>query len=203
MKAMRNLNHIKQPLVIGLTGLIGSGKSTVATGFQALGVPIYNCDDRAKLLMRDKLAERISELLGVKVIGHDGELDRLSIANSIFSNGDLLNKMNEIVHPEVLNDFFKWRKKQTSALYCIIESAILYGSVVEGITDKVVAVVAPKEICIERASKRDNIDRKAIESRMNHQLSEKELRGKVDFVIDTTQLIMPQVIKINLILNNL
>jgi len=197
MRYIQNCSDTKQPLTLGLTGLIGSGKSTVATGFQALGVPIYNCDNRAKILMRDKLADRISELLGVKIIGENGELDIISIANRIFSNCELLNKINAIVHPEVLKDFLKWRKKQTTAQYCIIESAILYGSIVESCTDKVVAVVAPKEICVERAAKRDNSDRKAVENRMNNQLSERELREKADFVIDTTKLIMPQIIKIN------
>lgn len=201
MKDNQNLSDAKQPLTLGLTGLIGSGKSTVATCFQALGIPVYNCDNRAKMLMRDKLAPRISKLLGIDVINENGELDRMKIADKIFSNGELLNEINQIVHPEVLNDFLEWRKKQTDAKYCIVESAILYGSVVAKYTDKVVAAVAPKEICIERAAKRDNVSRKSVEKRMNNQLSEKELREKVDFVVDTTQLIIPQIIEIDTVLS--
>ena len=194
---MENHNGAKCLFTLGLTGLIGSGKSTVAIGFKALGVPVYNSDDRAKILMRDKLSLRISQLLGVEVIGTDGELDRKSIADKIFADSNLLSQINDIVHPAVLNDFIEWRRKQNSSKYCIIESAILYGSVVEKCTDEIVAVVAPKEICIERAVERDNSDRQTIEKRMDKQLSEEQLRLKTEFIIDTTQLIMPQVIKVH------
>ena len=201
MKDNQNCSHQKHPRTLGLTGLIGSGKSTVATGFQALGVPVYNCDNQAKRLMQEKLIPRIVELLGEDVIDQNGTLDRNKIAQKIFSDGKMLEKINAIVHPAVLKDFIEWREKQSPAKYCVVESAILYGSIVEKQTDKVVAVVAPKEVCIERAVKRDKNNRKSIEDRMNNQLSETELLEKVDFVVDTTKLIMPQIIEIHNLLD--
>ena len=194
---MNTSTTLKPPLTLGLTGIIGSGKSTVAEGFTAIGVPCYNSDMMAKLLMRDTLSGELSKLLGTNILNKAGELDTKLIARMIFSDGELLKSVNSLVHTSVLSDFINWRSEQTESTYCIIESAILYGSVIEQCIDKVVAVIAPDTICIERAMLRDNSTREEVQNRMNKQLSSEELQKRADFVVDTTKLIMPQLININ------
>ena len=193
---MEKIIQQTQPITLGLTGLIGSGKSTVAQGFLALGVPVYDSDKEAKRLMRDKLSDQTSAILGVNILDENGEINRGLVAQLIFSNNTLLEKINALVHPAVLEDFLMWRVRHSAATYCVVESAILYGSVLEQYADKVIATIAPVDVCAERAAMRDNVPVDAVVARMSKQLSGEELRHKADFVVDTTKLIMPQILEI-------
>lgn len=170
-------------LKIGLTGGIGSGKTSVAMAFGAMGVPIYFSDTEAKRLMVGPLRPQIEDLLGETAF-NDGQLNRQAIGERIFSNPSLLQQLNKIVHPAVETDFLSWAELQTSEIV-IEESAILVESNAIKLVDKVIVVTAPLEVRIERTMKRDNLSRQQVLAKINNQIDQTELLTHADFVIDT------------------
>ncbi len=188
--------------IVGLTGGIGTGKTTVSEIFKKLGIPVYNSDIEAKKLMHtDKeLIKKISNLFG-KDIYKDNLLDRKKLAAEVFSNKEKLNRLNAIVHPAVKQDFELWALRQNS-LYQIKESAILFESGIYKNVDKIITVTAPLNLRIKRLIKRDNTSQEEIKKRINNQLDEKLKTDNSDFIIDnnTTRLLIPQVLLIH---NNL
>ncbi|TVZ14449.1 dephospho-CoA kinase [Maribacter sp. MAR_2009_72] len=175
-------------IVIGLTGGIGSGKTTVGRMFQDLGVPVYNSDVRAKELMNSskKIQKELIALFGEKVF-KDKELNRAFIAEKVFKDKNLLEQLNAIVHPKVRKDFLKWSKDQTFA-YVIQETALLFENNSQKLYDEVILVTAPKELRIERVLQRDQITRKEILSRMNNQLEDKVKVKLADYIIENIDL---------------
>jgi len=175
-------------IVVGLTGGIGSGKTTVAERFKTLGIPIYIADVEAKRLMRTSkiIKRKLIGLFGEKVYLND-ELNKPFIAQKIFNNQELLQKMNAIVHPKVRRHFERWLDKQTSP-YVIKESAILFENNLQEQCDFIILVTAPKEIRISRLLDRDNTTKEKIEAIMSNQLSEEEKIKHSDFVITNTTL---------------
>jgi dephospho-CoA kinase len=161
-------------IVVGLTGGIGSGKTTVAKQFAALGIPVYIADEEAKKLMnRSKIIKRkLIELFGSEAYKNDA-LNRPFIAQIIFSNKEILQKMNAIIHPRVATHFNKWMLKQTAA-YVIKEAAILFENDGYKLCDYVITVVAPKELRIKRLLKRDTTTKDKIEAIIKNQWSDEE-----------------------------
>ena len=173
---------------IAICGGIGSGKSTVCQMFAERGVAIYDSDSRAKSLMNESeaLREALMAEFGAECY-EGGELNRPYLAQRVFASAEQLEKLNSIVHPAVKDDFLRWAEEQ-SGDYVILESAILYESGFDALVDKVVAVLAPLPLRIERAMQRDGASREQIEARIKAQMSDDELMARADFAIVNFQL---------------
>ena len=186
-------------LKVGITGGIGSGKSTVARVFETLGVPVYNADDAAKKLMQEdpELKEKISLLLGDESY-KDGQLNRSWISANIFGKPDKVKALNALVHPATIKDAHEWMSRQTTP-YSLKEAALIFESGSEKELDYVIGVYAPEELRIQRVIRRDDTTREAILQRMRNQLNEEEKIKRCDFVItnDDDQLVIPQVLALN------
>lgn len=174
--------------VIGLTGGIGSGKTTVAMLFKEYGIPVYIADDEAKRLMNtsSEIKRGLCELLGDRAYVNDS-LDRKYVADIVFKNPEVLNKVNAIVHPEVSKHFKEWLKEQ-SAQYCIKEAAILFESGSYKDCDLTILVKAPFEERIKRVMKRDHVTKKDIMLRMKHQWTDEIKEGLADIILDNTNI---------------
>lgn len=169
---------------IGLTGGIGSGKSTVARIFEVMGIPVYYADDRAKQLMVEDpdLKAGIIALFGAEAY-QGGELNRAYIGSLAFADPSLLKKLEAIVHPAVLADGERWNQAQKGVPYTIKEAALLFESGSYKALDKVVVVAAPLELRIDRVVRRDQTSREAVEARIARQMPEEEKVRLADFVI--------------------
>lgn len=171
-------------ILIGLTGGIGSGKTTVAKLFLELGVPVYFADDNAKRLM---LTSKVVKSKLISEFGKDtfidGKLNRPYLAKIIFNNKEKLKAINAIVHPSVSNSFKRWYGKQKTK-YVIQENAILFENNKHKKFDYIITVVAPKSLKIKRVIKRDNVTKNQVLERMKNQLPDTEKVKKSDFVIE-------------------
>jgi dephospho-CoA kinase len=175
--------------IIGLTGGIGSGKSTVAHYIASKGIPVYVADEAAKELMEQaEVIAQIQTIFSQNVIAPDGKLDRKAIAQRVFSNPDELNKLNAIVHPLVKSHFIRWLQQHKSAPFVIKEVAILFETGGNEACDKVILVTAPEAIRIQRAMSRDHVTEEAIQNRMKNQLSDADKSKKSDFIISNIDL---------------
>lgn len=170
---------------IGITGGIGSGKTYVCKIISSLGYPIYDCDTRAKELMSSNkaLISSIKHLIGTDSYNNDGSINKEVIAGFLFANKANADKMNQLVHPAVKNDFLQWASEQQSEIV-FMESAILFESKFNDVVDHTVAIYAPAEIRLKRAIQRDNTTKEKIESRMRQQLTEQEISLLSDFQIN-------------------
>ncbi|WP_104736100.1 dephospho-CoA kinase [Hanstruepera ponticola] len=174
--------------IVGLTGGIGSGKTTVAKVFNDLGIAVYISDIEAKALMnRSKVIKRKLIALFGEEAYLNNTLNRPFIANKIFNNKSLLDKMNAIVHPKVGQHFNKWVKKQSGS-YVLKESAILFESGGDAYCDFTILVTAPEDIRIQRIIKRDDTSKEKVKTIIENQLSDAAKRDKVDFIIENTSL---------------
>ncbi|RXJ50756.1 dephospho-CoA kinase [Gelidibacter gilvus] len=169
--------------IVGLTGGIGSGKTTVAKMFQELGVPLYIADDRAKVLMNTSkiIRRKLIHLFGEEAY-KDNELNRPFLASKIFENANLLKQMNAIVHPKVGADFLRWKEKQT-AVYVLKEAAIIFENNMASQYDLIITVVADLDQRIARVINRDNTTEAKVLAIVNNQLSDDEKAKQSDFVI--------------------
>jgi len=176
------------PYIVGLTGGIGSGKTTVANFFKELGVPIYIADDEAQKLMLESslLKSELISLFGPKVY-ENGQLNKLLISESIFKDKTTLKAINNIVHPVVAIHFNKWLGLQESP-YVIKEAAIFFENGSYKSLDAIITVVAPEECKIRRIMQRDIKSKKQIKAIMNNQWSDKKKIKMSDFVIENTNL---------------
>lgn len=165
---------------VGITGGIGSGKSTVCRLFAARGVAVYDCDAAAKRLMAedDALKGAIVARFG-EACYCDGVLNRSYLAEQIFGSDEAREALNGLVHPAVIADFERWAEEQAGE-YVVLESAILFEVGLEKHLDCVVAILAPKPLRLERAMKRDDAQREQIEARMATQLDDDTLCAKAD-----------------------
>jgi len=184
------------------TGGIGSGKSYAVKIFNKLGVPAYIADDRAKELYKsDKiLLDRLVKLLGEDIVC-DGQLRKEIMAAKIFPNPALLAKVNEIVHPRVLEDFNLWkvRKEKEGFKVVIFESAIYFEiPLFHSIAYKVIVVTASYDVRISRVMKRDNLSEQSVKERMARQCSDEEREKRADFIIfaNGKRAILPQILHI-------
>ena len=173
---------------VGLTGGIGSGKTTVANYFIELGVPVYFADDEAKKLMNTStyIKNMLTREFGEKTY-ENGELNRKYLASIVFHDTSKLNIINGIVHPAVAKHFTKWLKKQKTN-YIIQENAILFENKTSSIFDYIITVTAPIDVKIERILKRDTSSKNDILSRMKNQWDDNRKIGLSDFVIHNIDL---------------
>lgn len=175
-------------MIVGLTGGIGSGKTTVSNMFKALGVPVYNSDIEAKALMNtsDSLRASIIVLLGSKAY-ENNKLNRKYVAEQVFSDSDLLDKLNKIVHPAVRADFKEWANKQ-SAAYVIQEAAVIFENNSQEFYDMVVLITAPIEERVKRVIRRDRATLKAIMERMQNQWKDEKKMSLANYVIENVNI---------------
>ena len=168
---------------IGLTGGIGTGKSTVAKIFENQGIPVYYADDRAKEIMRTDpdIISQIKALFGEEAY-QDNELNTKHIGDIVFDNKNMLSKLESIVHPAVRKDFLEWVEQQEGC--CIlVENAILYKSGMYKLVDKIILVTADDEKRIARLKKRDKKSIKDLKKVINLQKVEQKLLKNADFFV--------------------
>ena len=186
---------------IGITGGIGSGKSTVCKVFEILGVPVYYADTESKQIIdtNEIVKSNIVNTFGNTVLDASGIIDKKILAGLVFNNKANLEKLNSIVHPAVHLHFENWCKQHTAQKYILKEAAILFESGAYKQIDKVIVVIAPLELKIHRAMLRDNYTREQIEQRINKQMNDDEKIKRSQFVIhnDEEQLLIPQVLIIH------
>ncbi len=187
-------------LKVGITGGIGSGKTTVCRIFEMLNIPVYYADDRAKWLMKNDpaLKENIITLLGKEAYLSEGDLNRVYIGKKVFSDKKLLAKLNKLVHPAVFLDGQNWFAEQTTS-YAIKEAALFYETGSYQQMDKMIVVTADREERIRRVMLRDGLEREAVEARMDKQLPEEEKVEKADYVIynDGREMLIPKIFEID------
>ena len=187
---------MKTPFNVGITGGIGSGKSTVCDILQAMNYPVYNSDQRAKDLMESdpQIRQSLIDAFGEKVFDN-GILNRPHLAKIIFNDPIKRDQINAIIHPAVRADFQNWSKQQTTAIV-FQESALLFETGGYQLLDFNVLVVAPIEDRIQRVLKRDQTDLEAIQLRMNNQLADEEKIPLADFIIENGQhsVVLPQIL---------
>lgn len=186
-------------LKVGITGGIGSGKTTVCKIFEVLGIPVYYADEGAKrLLHTDKIKKAVKEVFGEEAYV-DEQLNRAYIASRVFNDKPLLEKLNSIVHPAVAEDVMQWAMQHLDKPYVLEEAALLFESGSYKFFDKIITVYAPLEKRLERVRKRDNATDEEILARMKNQLSDEEKVKRSDFVIhnDEQQKLIVQVMEIH------
>ncbi|PIF47612.1 dephospho-CoA kinase [Chryseobacterium sp. 52] len=172
------------PKIIGLTGGIGSGKTTVAHFIEEFGFPVYYSDDRAKTIVNDNedLKIKIKELLGEKAYDTNGQYDRKFVAEKVFNNKEQLHELNEIIHPAVKIDFEEWLKKQTQYLV-FKETALLFELKLNKQCYKSLLVTAEDNIRAKRVMDRDGKTYREVESVMEKQMPEKDKIKMADCII--------------------
>ncbi|MDA3852986.1 MAG: dephospho-CoA kinase [Bacteroidales bacterium] len=182
---------------VGITGGIGSGKSTLGHLFEMMGYPVYYADIRAKWLMNNDpiIKAELMATFGKSV--YPDELDRKALADIVFSNPDALAKLNSITHPAVRRDQEAWSKKQSSPIV-FKEAAILFESGTYRSVDKVICVVAPEITRIMRVMKRDGATAAQVQERISNQWADEKKAALSDFIIhaDEQQLVIPQALAI-------
>lgn len=169
--------------IIGLTGGIGSGKSTIAKHIEQLGIPVYIADLEAKKILETVVViDKIIDAFGENIL-ENNKIDRTKLSKLVFENPEKLKILNSIIHPEVALHFKNWVAENQNFPIVIKEAAILFESGSYKDCDKIILVTAPKEVRIQRVMKRDNLSREAIESRIANQWSEERKEKLSDFII--------------------
>ena len=174
--------------VIGLTGGIGSGKSTILKWFQDQGIPCFKADDVGKELLKSELKEVVSKRFGKKIYSSEGELNRRKLAEIVFNDPTALKDLNAIVHPAVAAAFNTFKSKNQKAPWVIKEAAILFETGGDQFCDFVILVTAPKELRLKRVVKRDGLKSEAVQFRMKNQWDDEKKRSKADFIIENESL---------------
>ncbi len=186
-------------LKIGLTGGIGSGKSTAARAFEVLGVPVYYADDAAKRLMNDdvNLKQKVKAAFGEDIYS-DGFLNKKKLADIVFSDPEKLAHLNSFVHPATIKDAANWMSQQTAS-YCIKEAALIFESGANQQLDYVIGVSTPFPQRIQRTMQRDGASREDVMSRMEKQLDENIKMKLCDFVLTNAdrEMLLPQILELH------
>ena len=174
--------------IIGLTGGIGSGKTTIANYFAEKGIPVYIADDEArKIAESPEILKSIRALLGDEVFNNE-KLDRVKVSQIVFNDTDKLKLLNEIIHPAVKKHFKNWVLQHSNFDFIVYETAILFESRSYKQCDIVISVIAPTETRIKRVMIRDSVSREEVLNRIKNQLSDENLIKKSDFIIDNNKL---------------
>ena len=188
-------------LKIGLTGNIGSGKTTVSKVFELLGIPVFYADDAAKdVMVKDQiLIKGIQSAFGALSYFDDGALNRKHIANIVFNDAEQLAKLNSLVHPATFRAFDEWVKQVRDVPYVLKEAALLFESDSYKMCDYSIMIRAPFETRIKRVMQRDGLTREEVESRNSKQFTEEKKAGLADYIInnDDVQLVIPQVLELH------
>ena len=188
-------------LKIGITGNIGSGKTTVSKLFEILGVPVFYADDAAKKVMTHDpvLVAQLKEAFGAGSFFSDGALNRKHIADIVFKDETQLRLLNSLVHPAVFRAFDQWAANFKNAPYVLKEAALLFESESYKMCDQTILVTAPLELRIKRVMQRDGLQRADILNRENKQFTEEKKKTLANFIIknDDTELVIPQVLELH------
>lgn len=186
-------------MIIGLTGGIGSGKSTVSKVFSSIGYPVFEADQAGRFVLENdsEVIDSVKSLFGSQVY-KDGSPDRAMIARQVFQSKDLLEKLNTIIHPAVARSWSAWAANQ-SAKHLIREVAILFESGSYKDCDFVISVSAPKQLRVTRVVNRDGVKPSEVEARMKNQWNEQQRIERADAVIlnDDIHAVIPQVWEIH------
>ena len=189
---------------IGITGGIGSGKTTVCEIFKLLGIPVFHADQEAKNLQNNdpKIRDLIIELLGKDVYTKDGILDRKKVAEIVFNNKKALSAINKIIHPAVRQQFIQWSDRFPSAPYILYEAAILFESGYASDFDKNILILADEMTRITRVIKRDHTTVKNVRQRISNQLNDDQKIQMADYLIENNndKLVIPQILRIDKII---
>ena len=184
---------------VGLTGNIGSGKSTIAKVFETLSVPVFYADDEAKkILNSESVINQLISLWGKDILTSK-EVNRQKLASIVFTNPSELDKLNSIIHPLVKITYSKWLDDHNDYKYVVQEAAIIIENDSYKSFDKIILVTAPEDIRLQRVISRDNTTEVAVQQRMKNQMSEVEKREYAHFIInnDGSTSIIEQVLKIH------
>ncbi len=187
-------------LKVGLTGNIGSGKSTISKIFNTLNVPVFYADNEAKLLLNTPtIYKKLISVFGEKISIKKNQIDKAKLASIVFNDSNSLHALNSIIHPGVHTRFIKWVEKQKESKYVIMEAAILFESGFDKYVDFSINIHADKNIRLERVVKRDDLDKHSVLTRMKNQLSDEEKITLADYTIDNNEnkMTLPQVLKIH------
>lgn len=190
---------MNNPLQIGVTGGIGSGKSLVCRIFLCLGVPVYDADSHAKNLMTTDgiLISNIRKEFGTLSYNTDGSLNRKYLSETVFNDPEKLETLNSLVHPRVAHDYAEWVREHSRLSYVVKEAALLYEAGSYKQLDRIIVVTAPDELRIERVANRDpQRSREQIKAIIGQQMPQEEKMKRADFVVvnDETTLLIPQVL---------
>lgn len=193
---------MKKILQIGITGGIGSGKSTVAKIFASLGIPVYDADSHAKALMTTDgiLVSQIKNEFGDLSYHNDGGLNRTWLADHVFNDQAKLERLNALVHPRVAVDYENWLQSHHEKPYVLKEAALLFEAGSNKMLDKIIVVTAPEKLRIQRVMQRDthrNVEQ--IKAIVGKQMPEEKKQQLADYIVvnDGTQLVIPQVLHLH------
>lgn len=187
-------------IIVGLTGGIGSGKSTVAKVFETLGIHVYYSDERAKeLYFLPNVKPQIEQLLGKEAYLNDTTLNKNYVSKKIFSNADLLKQVNAIIHKEVKLDFERFANQHKAEKYILKESALLIEAKLLPSVNKLIVVTSTLALRKERIMKRNKLSEEEINKRISQQLPDEEKMKFADWVIENNEenLIIPQILSIH------
>ncbi len=194
-------------LNVGITGGIGSGKTTVCKIFERFGIPIYYADDRAKKLMisNQEIIDKVKHIFGINAYSKNGQLNRSLLSKEAFSDPEKLKALNAVVHPAVAKDTLDWQNSLKEVPYSLKEAALIVETGGHLILDKLIVVSAPQDIRIQRVMNRDDTKKEAVLARMQKQLPEEEKLKHADFIIqnDGSESLILQVWKIHLELKSM
>ncbi len=194
---------MKIPVIIGITGGIGSGKSTLSERLREIGYLVYDSDMEARRLQNEhpEIQDQLIELFGEDIYNDQG-LNRPALAKLVFGKPELLAKLNGIVHPVVNTDFKSWIQRHSAEQLLFMESAILFESGFNRMVDKVIVMTASEDIRIARVMKRDKVTEEQVKARMQHQMADDKKIANANFVIHSDDH-LPLVIKMKKILEGL
>ncbi len=188
-------------LRIGITGNIGSGKTTVCRLFELLGVPVFYADYHAKKVMTEDLVlvEAIRKTFGKEAYFEDQTLNRKYISSIVFNNDAELKKLNALVHPAVFRAFDVWAEQYQHKNYVLKEAALLFESGSDQQCDQTIVVSATLDERVKRVMQRDNLSEEEVLGREKKQMPQVEKEAKADFIIlnEAQTMVIPQVLKIN------
>ncbi len=190
---------IREKFKLGITGGIGSGKTSVCRVFKVLGIPVFSADRVAQQIMESdkEIIKGINSIAGMDLY-LSGKLDRMTLASIIFNDNTLLNKVNSLVHPSVFEQFRRWVPEQ-NAPYAIMEAAILFESGASEIVDRIVTIIAPEEERIHRVILRNKLSKEQITERMRNQIDDETRAKNSDYIISNSEneMIIPAILTIH------
>ena len=183
----------------GITGIIGSGKSTVAKIFEILGAKVFYADTEAKKLYHEhKIIQEVASAFGPTILDHNNQINLKKLSDHVFQDSNSIERINNIIHPRVKSSLSKWINQQDGSSIIIYESALLFESGFYKFFDKNIVISAPENLCIKRVIKRSGLSEDEVKKRMSLQLNNEQKKSRADYIIDNSgnSMVLPQVLKL-------